>query len=310
MEIQNLPKYKDIRNSIRRNGRYPNVGTKVKDTIVIHHSLTPMKAKGSTPHAFANHHINSNKWPGCAYPFVITWDGTIWQTDDLDRRTYHAGNTNTCSIGICVAGDFRKKEGAREKPTQEQMESLYLLVKELKKTLPKLNRVLGHQECPGYSWKNCPGDNWDYRRVINGELVSSDDVVVSPNPPSPLPEQYIIQEGDTFWSIAKEIKGITVEQLISANPGIDPKQLKVGQKINLAKAASNPAPAKGIVVGDMVIVKKSATHFLTGQTIADFVKGSRYEVIQAKDVNRSNSKKAYLLGGIKSWVLEQDLIES
>ena len=86
MSIQNLPKYKDMRHSIRRNGRYPIVGTKVKDTIVIHHSLTPMKAKGSTPQAFANYHIDSNKWPGCAYPFVITWDGTIWQTDDFDRQ--------------------------------------------------------------------------------------------------------------------------------------------------------------------------------------------------------------------------------
>ena len=60
----------------------------------------------------------------------------------------------------------------------------------------------------------------------------------------------------------------------------------------------------------MVIVKQSATHFQTGQTIAGFVKVNRYKVIQAKDVNQSHSKRAYLLDGIKSWVLEQDLIES
>ena len=128
-----------------------------------------------------------------------------------------------------MAGDFRKNEGAREKPTKEQMESLYLLVKELQKTLPNLVHVLGHQECPGYSWKNSPGDNWDYRKVINGEWVYSDGGVVSPNQPSPLPVQYVIQEGDTLWSITKEIPGITVDQLLSANPGIDPKRLKIGR---------------------------------------------------------------------------------
>lgn len=170
--IKNLPKYKDIRGTIRRNGRYPLVGTAVKDTIVIHHSMTSHKAKGSTPQAFANHHIDKNKRPGIAYPFVISPDGTIFQCDDLERRTYHAGNTNTRSIGICVIGDFRK-EGANEKPTQAQMESLYLLVKELQETFPKLKIIKGHQECPGYSWKNCPGDTWDYKKVVNGSFLKT-----------------------------------------------------------------------------------------------------------------------------------------
>ncbi|WP_176215137.1 peptidoglycan recognition protein family protein [Cytobacillus gottheilii] len=170
MAIKDLPKYKDIRNTIRRNGRYPYVGTACKDTIVIHHSLTAMKLAGSTPQAFANTHIDKNGWHGCAYPFVITWEGTIWQTDDLDRRTYHAGNTNTRSIGICVAGDFRK---GKEKPTDAQILSLYLLIKELQRALPKLTRILGHQECPGYSWKNCPGDNWSYKDVVAGKFIAT-----------------------------------------------------------------------------------------------------------------------------------------
>jgi LysM repeat protein len=237
MAINNLPKYKDIRNSIRRSGRYPYVGTAVKDTIVIHHSLTPMKAAGSTPQAFANHHIDANGWHGCAYPFVITWDGTIHQTDDLDRRTYHAGNTNTRSIGICVAGDFRK---GKEKPSQAQLDSLYLLVKELKEELPKLKTVLGHQECPGYSWKNCPGDNWNYKDVIAGRGVT-----VTPENPAPtkavqperLPDTYVVQEGDTFWSIAKELEGIDVDDLVARNPHVDPKALKIGMVLNLAKKA-------------------------------------------------------------------------
>ena len=170
MAIKDLPKYSDIRGTIRRKGRYPLVGTNVKDTIVIHHSMTSHKAKGSNPHAFANTHIDTNKWHGVAYHFVIGMDGTIFHCDDLDRRTYHAGDTNTRSIGICVIGDFRKN-GANEKPTEAQQQSLYLLVKELQKTLPKLKIIKGHNECSGYSWKNCPGDTWDYKKVINGSFI-------------------------------------------------------------------------------------------------------------------------------------------
>ncbi|WP_368657614.1 N-acetylmuramoyl-L-alanine amidase [Metabacillus halosaccharovorans] len=168
MAIKDLPKYKDIRNSIRRKGRYPYVGTSVKNTHVIHQSMTARNLKGSNPYSFANTHIDTNGWHGCAYIFVIMPDGTIYQTDDLDRRTYHAGNSNTCSIGTCLVGDFRK-DGANEKPTKEQMVSLYLLNKELIKELPHMKYVKGHNECPGYSWKNCPGDTWDYKNVIAGK---------------------------------------------------------------------------------------------------------------------------------------------
>ncbi|MBS4207498.1 peptidoglycan recognition family protein [Bacillus sp. FJAT-50079] len=168
------------------------MGTGVKDTIVIHHSMTAMQLRGSTPQGFANTHIDTNCWPGIAYPFVIMPDGTIYQCDDLDRRTYHAGDTNTRSIGICVVGDFRK-EGAKEVPTTEQMQSVYLLVKELQNTLPKLTRILGHQECPDYSWKNCPGDTWNFKDVIAGKYfnIKKDERMIN------LP----IKKGNTYDSV-------------------------------------------------------------------------------------------------------------
>lgn len=60
-------------------------------------------------------------------------------------------------------------------------------------------------------------------------------------------------------------------------------------------------------VGDSVTVQKHATHYQTGQAISSWVKGRTYKIIRVKDVNQSNSKKAYLLEGINSWVLEQDV---
>ncbi len=278
MALKDLPKYKDIRNSIRRSGRYPYVGTAVKDTIVIHHSLTGMKLAGSTPYGFANTHIDTNGWHGCAYPFVITWDGTIYQTDDLDRRTYHAGDTNTRSIGICVAGDFRK---GKEKPTQAQMDSLYLLVKELQKTLPKLKRILGHQECPGYAWKNCPGDNWSYKDVVKGLYYKNSNSntakPTAPKQPSKLPETYTIQQGDTFWSIAKELEGITVDEIKALNPGIDPTKLKVGMKIKLIKTPS-----------------KSTTYTVRkGDTLWGIARA--YKGVEVADIKKANNLKSDLI---------------
>ncbi len=82
------------------------------------------------------------------------------------------------------------------------------------------------------------------------------------------------------------------------------------------KRLSQPAPQPttpstgNIGVGSIVTVAAHATHYQTGQPIADFVKGNRYKVIQVKDVNQSNSRKAYLLDGIMSWVLEQDIAEA
>lgn len=44
--------------------------------------------------------------------------------------------------------------------------------------------------------------------------------------------QYTIQPGDTLWDLANEYQ-TTVEDILDANPGIDPDNLQVGQVIAL-----------------------------------------------------------------------------
>lgn len=51
-------------------------------------------------------------------------------------------------------------------------------------------------------------------------------------PSDAAPPTYKIAAGDTFWSISQRF-GLTVDQLVKANPGVDPTKLKVGQIINL-----------------------------------------------------------------------------
>ncbi|WP_240077763.1 N-acetylmuramoyl-L-alanine amidase [Enterococcus gallinarum] len=60
-------------------------------------------------------------------------------------------------------------------------------------------------------------------------------------------------------------------------------------------------------VGDTVTVQSFATNYQTGQKIPNWVKGQKYRIKQAKSVNQSKSKKAYLLDSVNSWFLEQDV---
>jgi N-acetyl-anhydromuramyl-L-alanine amidase AmpD len=242
MAVKNLPKYKDMRGKLTSKGSYSTVAISKKDWIVIHHSLT---LEGSAE-AYARYHVTSLGWAGIGYHYVIEKDGTIKQCHDNNIKSYHVGNSNARSIGICLTGDFRK---GNQKPTDAQKESLYLLVKELKKEVPSVSKVLGHQECPGYSWKNCPGDNWDYRTVVAGTDVPTSTSKTATTV-SPLPNEYTIQEGDTFYSIARKTAGVTYEEIMKLNPKVDPKKLKVGQVIKLKAKETVTLPSGVLKEGD------------------------------------------------------------
>lgn len=58
--------------------------------------------------------------------------------------------------------------------------------------------------------------------------------------------QHTVASGETFFKIAQK-HGVSVEDLIAANPSVNPNALRVGQKINISKAqkavAKAPAPA-------------------------------------------------------------------
>lgn len=79
----------------------------------------------------------------------------------------------------------------------------------------------------------------------------------------------------------------------------------LAQDLQKVSGASTGYAAKK--VGDTVTVQSFATRYQTGEPIASFVKGKKYKISQVKNVKQSKSKRAYLLSGINSWVLEQDV---
>lgn len=237
-QFEHLQQLVDQREGLKENGEYIDYGVESKTVRVWHHSLTKKAAKGSTAAAFANYHVNTNGWAGCAYHFVIEPQNIIKGTDGKDRarivwvhnpgvKSYHVGNSNKFALGICVAGDYRSEK--LDEPTLRSISELHqALVADKIGSDDK-----SHQEMPGYSWKDCCA--YDYNQAIKYKAPTP--AAVAPDP-ALLPGQYAIQEGDTFWSIAGKdgAQGVQVNDLIAANPGINPGQLKIGQIINLGQA--------------------------------------------------------------------------
>jgi LysM repeat protein len=72
--------------------------------------------------------------------------------------------------------------------------------------------------------------------------------VPAPPPPPPCPgSTYTIRPGDTLYTLARRF-GTTVEALRSANPGVDPERLQVGQQICLPPGVVGPIPCPGGII--------------------------------------------------------------
>lgn len=165
MKFKKLDKFVNLRGKTAHRGWYNVYEPSVKTDIVIHHSLTDEGDSAS----FARYHVGKyeggklvwgNGWPEIAYHFVILKDGTIEWNHDLGVHSYHVGNWNRQSVGICLVGDFRYSQ-----PTEEQKESLYNLHEALVQDLPNYQVTKGHNEYPDYTWKSCP--EFDYKSVLD-----------------------------------------------------------------------------------------------------------------------------------------------
>lgn len=239
-----LPKFKDVRTSLARHAtkRFPVLNMNGKTEIAIHHALVRQGLAGANAEGYARFHVHTHNWPGIGYPYVIEPDGTIKFCNPINWRTYHVGNSNNFSIGICLTGDFRT-----DKVTPEQAESLRLLVNRLKREYPQINRIRSHHEYPGYATKQCCVFN--YEQVLNQKVTTPK--------PKPVGNKHTVQEGDTFWSIAKG-QDFEVVDLEHANPGVNPLELRIGQVINIptdSKEKATPEEKKSPAYHGNSIVK-------------------------------------------------------
>lgn len=164
----------DRRRDILRHPTKKSPQRKISDIrgIAEHHSLT---ASGSAD-AFARYHVLTNGWSQMAYTFVINRDGLVERCADYTDVTPHVGNYNKHYIGICWVGDFRTQE-----PTPEQYQAHSELIALIRKETGKAftaGEIIGHQELPAYSWKQCPALDMD---ALRGNLAAGVNLPVRNN---------------------------------------------------------------------------------------------------------------------------------
>jgi hypothetical protein len=157
-------------------GGYALRGLEAVRWLVIHHDLTgwvthPLTATQEIQYCkdLAAYFINSLKYPGIAYHYVIFPSGRVYLVCPLDRTAWHCGvydsatgaiiglDENRVSIGIVFAENVKGEE-----PTSEALAAGKRLVNDLQRGLPLFQgnspqgKVLAHGALPG-AQTDCPG---------------------------------------------------------------------------------------------------------------------------------------------------------
>lgn len=91
-------------------------------------------------------------WKGCGYHFIIHQDGHIQVGRPIAEIGAHCHGHNAHSIGIVYVGGMLNGK-PHDTRTYEQIQSLVLLTKTLRRTFPTITKVKGHNE---YANKACP----------------------------------------------------------------------------------------------------------------------------------------------------------
>ncbi len=148
-------KWQDLRISIPGNSE---TWYRVQETanfigVAVHHTAGP---SNQSPESIALYHVNVRGWGGVGYHFLIKPNGTVCYVGDVKTQRAHVANLNHKYIGISMIGTFMG-----EKPTDEQLRSVYLLNKELIEVDSRFNMSWGevkrHNELSATA---CPGDTW------------------------------------------------------------------------------------------------------------------------------------------------------
>jgi len=168
--------------------------------LVIHHSAVPASVG---PTQIAAYHIRKHDWPGIGYHYVVAADGTLYQTNALETKSYHAAKANPYSIGICFLGDFTN---AVPPPAQVQA-GAHLVAWLLGELDLPVDSIKGHKElmgtaCPGQQW--LAGQRWNTTLYSQVREVQKEKALPSPPEPTEPAETKAIYHYLLFWARGEE----------------------------------------------------------------------------------------------------------
>ena len=121
------------------------------EKIIIHCSATPEGIDLSAAKIDKWH--RKRGWLMIGYHYVIKLDGSIELGRPHDMQGAHTKGQNDNSLGVCYIGGMdRDMKDSKDTRTDNQKESLLLLLKTLKKIYPKA-KIHGHRD---FAAKACP----------------------------------------------------------------------------------------------------------------------------------------------------------
>lgn len=170
------PAWQDVADSLSKHPtkQYATRRPEAIEHIIVHHSAIPPTVGAQR---IAEYHVNNLQWPGIGYHFAIDDQGVIYRTNALETISYHAGDINRSSVGICFLGNFTDAV-----PTSAQLESGGKLVAWLVQELKLTNgEIKGHKEfmntqCPGKQWLE--GQQW--KRMLQARVEATQEIFAGP----------------------------------------------------------------------------------------------------------------------------------
>jgi LysM repeat protein len=117
----------------------------------------------------------------------------------------------------------------------------------------------------------------------SGTGPASQSQAMVPQMPMPAPQvgeaqDYTILKGDTFSSLHKKF-GVKVSDLLAANPGVDPKTLKPGQKVHIPAPAPAAASASSAAMANTSGAPTDASAVQSGS-------GTLYTVVSGDNLTK------------------------
>ena len=109
-------------------------------------------------------------------------------------------------------------------------------------------------------------------------------------PAAPSASEYVVVKGDYFEKIAKD-HGVTTKAVQEANPGVDPKKLKIDQKIQIPAAASAVAAPTGATVVADTTGAEQIYKVKSGDTLTTIAKHLGISVKALRSANNLTSDK-------------------
>ena len=144
------------------------------------------------------------------------------QINNLGSQANQAG-----ASGFASQDDLKKLAEQVQEIDKKRQEDNERVLKELEHLEKSLGASSSHKSSPDISLDTSPTSLKSHSTTATGGPQNGYD--------------YTIRKGDTILAIVKAYRDqgvkVTTDQILKANPGLDPKSLKVGQKIFI------PAPA-------------------------------------------------------------------